>query len=81
MGYLDQQNFCLRCGLDLKKQMAEVAPAVHYFMGGIEVNEIRRVFTSNIRPAICFAQRMECGIVNVNEGVHLLAASYPVWGL
>jgi fumarate reductase (CoM/CoB) subunit A len=39
LSYLDQYNFCLKRGLDLKKEMAEVAPAVHYFMGGIEINE------------------------------------------
>lgn len=39
LSYLDQYNFCLKRGLDLKKEMAEVAPAVHYFMGGIVINE------------------------------------------
>jgi len=39
VSYLDQYNFCLKRGLDLKKEMAEVAPAVHYFMGGIEIND------------------------------------------
>lgn len=39
LSYLDQYNFCLKRGLDLKKELAEVAPAVHYFMGGIEINE------------------------------------------
>jgi len=39
LSYLDQYNFCLKRGLDLKKEMAEVAPALHYFMGGIEINE------------------------------------------
>lgn len=39
LSYLDQYNFCLKRGLDLKKETAEVAPAVHYFMGGVEIDE------------------------------------------
>ena len=39
LSYLDQYTFCLKRGLDLKKEMCEVAPALHYFMGGVQVNE------------------------------------------
>ncbi len=39
LSYLDQYNFCLKRGLDLKKEPCEVAPALHYFMGGVQIDE------------------------------------------
>jgi L-aspartate oxidase len=31
-------QFCLDYGLDITKEMVPVAPAAHYFMGGVKVN-------------------------------------------
>lgn len=39
LSYLDQYTFCLKRGLDLKREMCEVAPALHYFMGGVQTDE------------------------------------------
>lgn len=34
-----EYEFCLRSGFDLRKTMVEVAPAAHFFMGGVEINQ------------------------------------------
>ncbi len=39
LSYLDQYHFCLKRGLDLKRTPAEVAPALHYCMGGVQTDE------------------------------------------
>jgi fumarate reductase (CoM/CoB) subunit A len=32
-------EFCLEWGLDIRHDLAEIAPGVHYMMGGVEINE------------------------------------------
>lgn len=37
--FLHIYEFCLEWGLDLRRDLAEIAPGVHYMMGGVEINE------------------------------------------
>jgi fumarate reductase (CoM/CoB) subunit A len=37
--YAHEYELCLRWGVDLRHQLAEVAPGAHYSMGGVEIND------------------------------------------
>lgn len=61
--FLHEYRICLEGGLDLRKEMAEVAPAAHFFMGGIKINE---TCETNI-PGLYAAGEVTAGVHGANR--------------